>query len=189
MVEMVETATILNLSTERSLVILDEIGRGTATYDGLSIAWACVEYLHDTNKCRSLFATHYHELVTLSQTLTNLSCYTIQIKEWNDTIVFMHKVIQGHANRSYGIHVAQLAGLPSAVIDRANDILGMLSSGDKNVSPSQMIKDLPLFQEYTIPPPSVPSKLEERISSINPDNFSPREALDFLYELKKIRKK
>ena len=185
MVEMVETAGILNLSTERSLVILDEIGRGTSTYDGLSIAWACMEYLHNKNKCRSLFATHYHELVALSESLKNLACYTVQIKEWNDTIVFMHKVIRGHANRSYGIHVAQLAGLPDAVIKRAEDILGRLTRNNKDNTPEEMIKDLPLFE---IPPDSNaqnPSELEKQLEVIDPDTLSPREALDILYTLKK----
>lgn len=184
MVEMVETASILNQSTPRSLVILDEIGRGTATYDGLSIAWACVEYLHNKNRCRSLFATHYHELVSLSNSLEGLACYTVQVKEWNDTIVFMHKVIQGHANRSYGIHVAQLAGLPAAVINRAEGILKYLTEDNKDNTPEQMVKDLPLFDLYMASEPKK-SPLEEHLESIDPDALSPREALAALYELKK----
>ncbi len=184
MVEMVETASILNLSTERSLVILDEIGRGTATYDGLSIAWACVEHIHNINKCRSLFATHYHELTVLSESLKHLSCYTIQIKEWNDTIVFMHKVVRGHANRSYGIHVAQLAGLPKAVIARAEDILERLSQSNKDNTPEQMIKDLPLFDATFEPSSPVLSALQKHLNTVDPDTLSPREALDVIYMLK-----
>ena len=184
MVEMVETASILNLSTERSLVILDEIGRGTATYDGLSIAWACVEHLHNVNKCRSLFATHYHELTALSESLGQLSCYTVQIKEWNNTVVFLHKVVRGHANRSYGIHVAQLAGLPKAVIARAQNILELLSQSNKDNTPEQMVKDLPLFDITFEQTPTATSKLEESLNAVDPDALSPREALDVLYELK-----
>ncbi len=184
MVEMVETASILNLSTNRSLVILDEIGRGTATYDGLSIAWACVEHLHNINKCRSLFATHYHELTALSESLDKLSCYTVQIKEWNDTIIFMHKVICGHANRSYGIHVAQLAGLPSPVVKRAEEILGYLTSNKKDNTPEQMVKDLPLFDIVPKDSAQPLSELEKIVSATNPDLLSPREALDILYMLK-----
>jgi len=189
MIEMVETASILNLSTIRSLVILDEIGRGTATYDGLSIAWACVEYLHNKNECRSLFATHYHELTALSEPLSNLSCYTVQIKEWNDTIVFMHKVIRGHANRSYGIHVARLAGLPAPVIKRAGDILERLTLSNKNNTPKEMVKDLPLFDIPSEPAAHIPSELEKHLDTINPDTLSPREALDVLYLLKEKYKK
>ena len=189
MVEMVETARILNLSTERSLVILDEIGRGTSTYDGLSIAWACVEYLHNKNECRSLFATHYHELVALSEPLENLVCYTAQIKEWNNTIVFMHKVVRGHANRSYGIHVAQLAGLPNTVIKRAEDILERLTHNNKDNTSEQMIKDLPLFEIPSNPAPRVESELEKQLEVIDPDTLSPREALDILYMLKEKSKK
>lgn len=190
MVEMVETASILNLSTPRSLVILDEIGRGTATYDGLSIAWACVEYLHNKNKCRSLFATHYHELVALSSSLENLSCYTIQIKEWNNTIVFMHKVIQGYASRSYGIHVAELAGLPALVIKRAEAVLERLTRDSKDNTAEQIIKDLPLFnaslENSNRTSYAAPSKLEKRLQVIDPDSLSPKEALDILYDLKTL---
>ena len=117
MVEMVETAAILNQATAKSLVILDEIGRGTATYDGLAIAWAAAEHLHETNKSRALFATHYHEMVALAERLSAMACVTMKVKEWNDTIVFLHEVVPGAADRSYGIHVAKLAGLPEAVVD------------------------------------------------------------------------
>ncbi len=178
MVEMVETAAILNQSTDRSLVILDEIGRGTATYDGLSIAWACVEYLHNTNTCRALFATHYHELTSLEAKLGNLSCHSVQVKEWDDNIIFMHKVIKGSANRSYGIHVAQLAGIPSSVITRANTILNMLQSK----SPKNTVDEMPLFsvkaETKTI------SEVEKKLRDINPDKLSPRQALDIIYDMK-----
>ncbi|MGH1375866.1 MAG: DNA mismatch repair protein MutS [Alphaproteobacteria bacterium] len=184
MVEMVETASILNQSTDRSLVILDEIGRGTATYDGLSIAWACVEYLHNTNKCRSLFATHYHELTSLEDELEHVSCHTVQVKEWKDTIIFMHKVIQGSADRSYGIHVAGLAGIPKAVISRAETLLTMLQP-EKGEYTQKQVPTLPLFDSAfdTLAVPK-PSDAEKLLNDINPDDLSPREALEILYTLK-----
>ncbi len=185
MVEMVETATILNQATERSLVILDEIGRGTATFDGLSIAWACVEYLHESNKCRSLFATHYHELTALQAKLPALSCHSMQVKEWKGEIVFLHAVGAGAADRSYGIHVARLAGLPTAVIARAEAVLKTLEKGNHNSTVVKLADDLPLF---TAKPPEPPqeSALESHLKNIQPDSMSPREALDALYELKKL---
>ncbi len=128
MVEMVETATILHQATERSLVILDEIGRGTATFDGLSIAWAVIEHLHNNTKCRALFATHYHELTNLTESLAALSCHSMRVKEWKGELVFLHEVTDGAADRSYGIHVAKLAGLPQNVILRAADILHQLEA-------------------------------------------------------------
>ncbi len=190
MVEMVETASILNQSTDRSLVILDEIGRGTATYDGLSIAWACVEYLHNKNKCRSLFATHYHELTTLEETLNTLSCHTVQVKEWDNEIIFMHKVIKGSADRSYGIHVAQLAGIPSAVISRSNTILEMLQSDKRTNTPQEIMNELPLFDVILAEETQVhePSKLEQQLADIDPDALSPRDALEILYALKNTLK-
>ena len=123
MVEMVETATILNQSTKKSLVILDEIGRGTATFDGLSIAWATLENLHEINRCRTLFATHFHELTSLTARLDSLSCHTMRVKEWKDDVIFLHEVIAGVADQSYGVHVAKLAGLPPYVIERAQKFL------------------------------------------------------------------
>ncbi len=179
MVEMVETAAILNQSTERSLVILDEIGRGTATYDGLSIAWACVEHLHNVNKCRSLFATHYHELTRLEGELKALSCHTVAVKDWKGSIIFMHKVIAGVADRSYGIHVAQLAGIPAGVTKRANQILKTLDAS------APMTPELPLFN-VSHDAPDEPSEIEKRLGAIEPDQLSPREALDALYNLKKL---
>ncbi len=126
MVEMVETAAILNRATPNSLVILDEIGRGTATFDGLSIAWATIEHLHDVNRCRTLFATHYHELTALAAKLAELSCHTMRVKEWHGDVVFLHEVAPGAADRSYGIHVAKLAGLPPSVVARAEEVLKTL---------------------------------------------------------------
>ena len=137
MVEMVETAAILNQAGERALVILDEIGRGTATYDGLSIAWAAIEHLHDTNRCRALFATHYHELTALAQKLDRLACHTMRIKEWQGSVVFLHEVAPGAADRSYGIHVARLAGLPEAVLARAEAVLAVLEQGEKATAAAQ----------------------------------------------------
>ncbi len=185
MVEMVETATILNQTTERSLVILDEIGRGTATFDGLSIAWACVEYLHESNKCRSLFATHYHELTALQAKLPALSCHSMQVKEWKGEIVFLHSVGAGAADRSYGIHVARLAGLPTAVIARAEAVLKTLEKGNHNQTVTKIADDLPLFTAKAPEPPQE-SALESHLKNIQPDSMSPREALDALYELKKL---
>ncbi|MEM7679961.1 MAG: DNA mismatch repair protein MutS [Pseudomonadota bacterium] len=188
MVEMVETATILNQATERSLVILDEIGRGTATFDGLSIAWACVEHLHEVNQCRALFATHYHELTSLTAKLENLSCHSLQVKEWKGDIIFMHKVGEGAADRSYGIHVGKLAGLPPAVIKRAEDILKLLQSGEQSGTLKTLADDLPLFSNAVQEKPEHTSALEEALQTLDPDSLTPREALDSLYRLKSLQK-
>ncbi len=188
MVEMVETAVILNQATERSLVILDEIGRGTATFDGLSIAWACLEYLHEKNKCRALFATHYHELTALTDRLPSLSCHTMKVREWKDNIIFLHEVGTGTADRSYGIHVAKIAGLPPAVIQRAEQVLKTLETPDagKGKARPSACGDLPLF---SLPVAATsaekkPSITEEMLAAVNPDTLSPREALEALYALK-----
>jgi DNA mismatch repair protein MutS len=193
MVEMVETAAILNQATARSLVILDEIGRGTATYDGLAIAWATLEHLHESNRCRALFATHYHELTALAQRLDGLSCHTMRVREWNDGIVFLHEVAPGVADRSYGIHVARLAGLPGPVLDRADAVLKRLESGAEGTpSPARLIEDLPLFAAAKQPAPAEapaaagPSPLEAALADINPDDLTPREALEALYRLKGV---
>ncbi len=189
MVEMVETAAILNQATEHSLVILDEIGRGTATFDGLSIAWACVEHLHEVNKCRALFATHYHELTSLTSSLAALSCHSMQVKEWKGDIIFMHAVVPGAADRSYGIHVGKLAGLPPAVITRAEEILKLLQSGEQSGALARLADDLPLFSALAAtagPEKQAQSALETRLSTVNPDNLSPKEALELLYELKSL---
>ncbi|MFK0162799.1 DNA mismatch repair protein MutS [Rhizobium sp. NPDC090279] len=193
MVEMVETAAILNQATERSLVILDEIGRGTATFDGLSIAWAAVEHLHEANRCRGLFATHFHELTVLSEKLGRLSNATMRVKEWDGDVIFLHEVGPGAADRSYGIQVARLAGLPASVVARARDVLTRLEDADRKNPASQLIDDLPLFQVAVRREEAVgrrePSKVEERLKTLDLDDLTPRAALDVLYELKKTLNK
>jgi len=187
MVEMVETAAILNQAGERSLVILDEIGRGTATFDGLSIAWASIEHLHEANRCRALFATHYHELTALAAKLPRLHNATMRVKEWQGDVVFLHEVVPGAADRSYGIQVAKLAGLPPGVIERAKLILAELESEERTVR-RKGFEDLPLFQAARpTPPPAQNSpltKLAAALEALHPDDLSPREALDALYRLK-----
>lgn len=188
MVEMVETAAILNQATERSLVILDEIGRGTATFDGLSIAWASVEHLHEANRCRGLFATHFHELTVLSEKLGRLSNATMRVKEWDGDVIFLHEVGPGAADRSYGIQVARLAGLPASVVARARDVLTRLEDADRKNPASQLIDDLPLFQIAVRREEGSrqgPSKVEEALKSMSLDDMTPREAMDALYDLKK----
>jgi DNA mismatch repair protein MutS len=182
MVEMTETATILNQATPRSFVILDELGRGTATFDGLSLAWACIEHLIHINGCRTLFATHYHELTSLEATLEEVSCHTVKIREWEDNIIFLHEVVPGTADKSYGIHVGKLAGLPSCVVSRAEDVLKTLEN--TKPKPKLAAQPLPLFVEaYKAPTP-----LEKAIEALNPDDFSPKEALEKLYVLKSLLK-
>jgi DNA mismatch repair protein MutS len=183
MVEMVETAAILNQATEKSLVILDEIGRGTATYDGLAIAWAAAEHLHETNKSRALFATHYHEMVALCERLNAMTCVTMKVKEWNDSIVFLHEVTPGAADRSYGIHVAKLAGLPDPVVRRAEEVLAALEEGKEGHTPLAHIDELPLFGA-TAPKPKG-NAVEEALRLVEPDALSPKEALEVLYDLKR----
>jgi len=187
MVEMVETAAILNQAGPRSLVILDEIGRGTATYDGLSIAWAAVENLHDINQSRALFATHYHELTALKETLEAVSLRSMKVREWKGEVVFLHEVGAGAADRSYGIQVAKLAGLPKAVINRARQVLDHLENSDKGDKAQGLIQDLPLFQMASAAPTMAEaghSEVEEKLSTINPDELTPKEALEILYVLK-----
>jgi DNA mismatch repair protein MutS len=191
MVEMIETAAILNQAGERSLVILDEIGRGTATFDGLSIAWATVEYLHDVCRCRALFATHYHELTALSGRLAEVANATIEVKEWNDEIVFLHKVRAGAADRSYGIQVAKLAGLPGPVISRAGEVLALLEKADRrSEGAAPALDDLPLFAASRPTSPASkstgPSPLAEAVGALNPDDMSPKEALEALYRLRQL---
>ena len=190
MVEMVETAAILNQATARSLVILDEIGRGTATFDGLSIAWATLEHLHDVNKCRALFATHFHELGALKERLAALAPYTMRVKEWQNEVVFLHEVAQGAADRSYGIHVAQLAGLPAAVVSRAEEVLAALEKGEQSGAVSRLADDLPLFAAAPARPAGGTAKpqeseVEKALGDVNPDELSPREALELLYTLRR----
>ncbi len=190
MVEMVETAAILNQADDRALVILDEIGRGTATYDGLSIAWATLEHLHDVNKCRGLFATHYHEMSALSEKLTGVENATVTVKEWEGDVIFLHEVKMGAADRSYGVQVARLAGLPEAVVERAKTILAKLERDNREGATSGpgLINDLPLFSTTldTPKPAAENSKIEARLRDIHPDSMSPLDALTALYELKAL---
>lgn len=195
MVEMVETAAILNSATPSSLVILDEIGRGTATFDGLSIAWAAIEYLHEVSRCRTLFATHYHELTVLPDRLDEVANVTIEVKEWRDEIVFLHKVRAGAADGSYGIQVARLAGLPAQVTSRAAEVLAMLEDADRqgSATPETILDELPLFAasravtESARSPAAGRSEIETALDEIDPDDLTPRAALDALYRLKALR--
>lgn len=189
MVEMVETAAILNQADDRALVILDEIGRGTATYDGLSIAWATLEHLHDTNRCRALFATHYHEMTALAGKLPGVENATVAVKEWDGEVIFLHEVRKGAADRSYGVQVARLAGLPAAVIERAKVVLEALESGEREGGNRQkaLIDDLPLFRAAPPAPAKVAQKesaVEARLKALNPDELTPMEALKLVYEMK-----
>jgi len=190
MVEMVETAAILNQAGPNALVILDEIGRGTATYDGLAIAWATLEHLHDVNKCRTLFATHYHELTGLSSRLAGLQNATMAVREWQNEVIFLHEVRAGVADRSYGVQVAKLAGLPMAVTDRAREILDALEKGERQgvAKPSTLLDDLPLFTARPIAPTPKTSTAETRLAQILPDDLSPKDALALIYELKALLK-
>jgi DNA mismatch repair protein MutS len=192
MVEMVETAAILNQAGERSLVILDEIGRGTSTFDGLSIAWATVEHLHVKNRCRTLFATHFHELTALSETLANLHNVTMRVKEWEGDVVFLHEVAKGAADRSYGVQVAKLAGLPESVVARARDVLDQLEAQGRDTKASRLVDDLPLFSatvKQDARPKAGSGGLEDALVELTPDDLSPREALEALYRLKEIAAK
>ncbi|KPQ07014.1 MAG: DNA mismatch repair protein MutS [Rhodobacteraceae bacterium HLUCCA12] len=186
MVEMVETAAILNQADDRAFVILDEIGRGTATYDGLSIAWAVLEHLHAANRCRALFATHYHEMTALADRLDGVRNATVAVREWEGDVIFLHEVRRGAADRSYGVQVARLAGLPAPVIERARDVLAMLERGaESQRGPKALIDDLPLFSAAPAqkPTPVRTSAVEERLKSVHPDALSPRDALALLYDL------
>jgi DNA mismatch repair protein MutS len=191
MVEMVETAAILNQAGERALVILDEIGRGTATFDGLSIAWAAIEHLHESNRCRALFATHYHELTALAAKLPRLFNATVRVKEWQGDVVFLHEVMPGSADRSYGIQVARLAGLPGTVIARAKAVLAKLEAQDRGATAKALVDDLPLFatpsRAAAEPEPETDAgRLKRALEQVNPDDLSPREALEALYRLKAV---
>tara|TARA_E500000178_G_scaffold11491_1_gene11271 strand:+ start:1838 stop:4594 length:2757 start_codon:yes stop_codon:yes gene_type:complete len=193
MVEMVETAAILNQAGPASLVILDEIGRGTSTFDGLSIAWATVEHMHEINKCRTMFATHYHELTGLSERLGKVTNITMRVAEYQGDVVFLHEVVAGAADRSYGIHVAKLAGLPASVIDRARILLEKLEQSREQAVPDGLLEGLPLFaptvsaeqaRDSKIDSPA--DKLSREVAEIDPDRLSPKEALDFIYHLRHI---
>lgn len=193
MVEMVETAAILNQADDHALVILDEIGRGTATYDGLSIAWATLEHLHDVNGCRALFATHYHEMTGLSAKLDRVENATVAVKEWEGDVIFLHEVRKGAADRSYGVQVAKLAGLPAAVVARAKVVLEALEKGEREGGNAKkaLIDDLPLFAATPVQAPAPVAKesaIEAMLETIHPDEMTPREALQALYELKEALK-
>jgi DNA mismatch repair protein MutS len=184
MVEMVETAAILSGATDRSLVILDEVGRGTSTYDGLAIAWAVLEAVHDDLKCRCLFATHYHELVQLKSRLNALYTATVRVREWQGELVFLHEVTAGAADKSYGLAVARLAGVPAPVLARAKGVLNRLEANrDKTGGLAAGLADLPLFEAA---PAVAGDALRERLTGIDPDGITPREALDLLAELKAL---
>ena len=191
MVEMVETAAILNRATRRSLVVLDEIGRGTATFDGLSIAWAAVEALHETTGCRALFATHFHELTSLAKTLTRVSNVTMKVREWEGEVVFLHEVGPGAADRSYGIQVARLAGLPEPVLARARQVLTVLEQRSAGTASSSqkasVLDDLPLFAHQPAPRPVRQDPVHTALDAVRPDEMTPKQAIETLYELKKIR--
>jgi len=190
MVEMVETAAILNQADDHALVILDEIGRGTATYDGLSIAWAVMEHLHEVNRCRALFATHYHEMTRLSDRLDRVANATVTVKEHGGEVIFLHEVRRGAADRSYGVQVARLAGLPETVVDRARVVLDALEKGEREGGAARqaLIDDLPLFAATPAAAAPEPrgSEVEARLAKVLPDTLSPREALDLIYELKAL---
>jgi DNA mismatch repair protein MutS len=186
MVEMVETAAILNQASPRSLVILDEIGRGTATFDGLSIAWAAIEHLHEANRCRALFATHFHELTALAERLPRLSNATLRVTEWNGEVVFLHEVVPGAADHSYGLQVARLAGLPPAVVERAKTVLAELERADRERPKRAIVDDLPLFAASARSHATAvkTDSLRAALDAIDPDELTPKQALEALYALK-----
>ena len=186
MVEMVETAAILAQATERSFVILDEVGRGTSTYDGLALAWAVVEAVHETNRCRCLFATHYHELARLAQTCDALSLHHVRAREWKGDLVLLHEVVQGPADRSYGLAVARLAGVSPSVLKRAKAVLDKLEKGRAATGGlAAGLDDLPLFAAAMAAEEEVCDELRDRLQALDVDALSPREALEELYRLKR----
>jgi len=192
MVEMVETAAILNQAGTRSLVILDEIGRGTSTFDGLSIAWASLEHLHDVNHSRAIFATHFHEMTALADKLPRLANRTMKVKECQGDVVFLHEVGAGAADRSYGVQVAKVAGLPLKVVARARTVLAELEAGEMAGRTRKLVDDLPLFSDLAAPSPQQrecqenQEKIRQFLSEIKPDELTPRQALDVLYQLKQL---
>jgi DNA mismatch repair protein MutS len=191
MVEMVETAAILNQAGERALVILDEIGRGTATTDGLAIAWAVLEALHYSVRCRTIFATHFHELAELAERMPRIRPHTMRVKEWRGTVVFLHEVAEGAAGRSWGVHVAELAGVPKPVVRRAASLLSALEKQSGPLAVGGVLGALPLFaaaadpDENRVEPPQK-DELHRALEELDPDRLTPREALDALYRLKAL---
>jgi DNA mismatch repair protein MutS len=198
MLEMRETAAIVRHATRRSLVVLDEIGRGTSTYDGLSIAWAVAEHLHDRIGCKTMFATHYHELTALARTRPRVRNFHVAVREWKDEVVFLHKLVEGGASRSYGIQVARLAGLPRAVLDRAREVLGTLERGDELVPGRGGVASTPQLSLFGAPKPPEPASPQppvspvsksaadvlERLRALDPDDLSPRAAHALLADLR-----
>jgi DNA mismatch repair protein MutS len=186
MVEMVETAAILSQATERSFVILDEVGRGTSTYDGLALAWAVVEAVHETNRCRCLFATHYHELARLAETCEALSLHHVRAREWKGELVLLHQVAEGPAESSYGLAVARLAGVPKHVVARAKSVLDRLEKGRRETGGlAAGLGELPLFSAAFAAQEEECDALREALHALDVDALTPREALDKLYELKR----
>ncbi len=187
MVEMVETAAILSQATQRSFVILDEVGRGTSTYDGLAIAWAVVEAIHDRSRCRCLFATHYHELTRLAERLDALTLHHVRAREWKSELVFLHEVARGPADRSYGLAVAKLAGLPAPVLARARSVLARLEEGRAATGGiAAGLDDLPLFAAAADPAEPAPDPIAAALDAVDADALSPRDALELVYSLKRL---
>jgi DNA mismatch repair protein MutS len=185
MVEMVETAAILSQATERSFVILDEVGRGTSTYDGLALAWAVVEAVHETSRCRCLFATHYHELARLAETCDALSLHHVRAREWKGDLVLLHELAEGPADRSYGLAVARLAGVPEPVVARARSVLDRLEKGRAETGGlAAGLGDLPLFAAASVAQEERCDALRDELRALDVDALSPREALETLYRLK-----
>jgi DNA mismatch repair protein MutS len=183
-VEMVETANILHNATERSLVLLDEVGRGTSTFDGLSVAWAVVEYINEKIQARTIFATHYHELTGMAELYERIRNFQVAVKKWEDRVIFLHQIIPGGCDDSYGIEVAKLAGLPRPTISRAKQILHLLESG--KFTQSELGKGI--YKQKVQPTlfERRPSKVEEKLKDIEPDNMTPMAALELLRKLKEI---
>lgn len=187
MVEMAETAAILNQATSRSLVVLDEVGRGTATWDGLAIAWAVLEALHDRIRCRAIFATHFHELTALADRLPEMRLASMKVREWRGEVVFLHQVGPGAAERSWGVHVARLAGVPRPVLARAGQVLSALEARARAGGPDALAEELPLFARERPAAPAAPaSPLHAALAEMDPDAMTPREAQEALYRLKAI---
>jgi DNA mismatch repair protein MutS len=191
MVEMTETAAILHQAGPRSLVVVDEIGRGTSTLDGLAIAWAVLEALHSAIRCRTIFATHFHELAGLTDGLPQLRPYTMRVKDWKGSVVFLHEVAEGAAGRSWGVHVAELAGVPRQVVRRAASLMAAMEKRGGPLGRSASVQALPLFAATlptgdARPTPMEIAPLRDAIDGLDLDNMSPKQALEALYHLKSL---